>query len=76
MYKMFEGKTITLIKPIGGLVAGQQKTYELWTQGGIISIIEQKDVEAIDKVIKEASKNNWDIKEYLAYAIDEEGILN
>ena len=28
------GSTITLIKSKGGLIAGSQKHYELWVQGG------------------------------------------
>jgi hypothetical protein len=73
---MFEGRTLNLIRPNGGLVAGQQKTYELWTQGGIIYITDPKDVLAIDKVIKDAKRMNVDTKNYLEYMIDEEGILN
>jgi hypothetical protein len=72
---MFEGKTITLIKPFGGLVAGQQKHYELWTQGSIITITNNNDVVAIDKALKEAKKMNYDSKSYLQYQIDEEGIF-
>jgi len=81
---MFEGKTINIIKPIGGLVAGQQKTYELWTQGGIVYITSPEDVEAIDEVIKQVIRMNKrnqeygkiDLCDYLQYMIDEEGILN
>lgn len=73
---MFEGKTINLIKPIGGLVAGQQKIYELWTQGGIIYITNPEHVKAIDEVIKSAKRMNVDTKNYLEYMIDEQGILN
>ena len=73
---MFEGRTINLIKPIGGLVAGQQKTYELWTQGSIITVSNPDQVKAIDKTIKEAKKMNVDVKNYLCYQIDQEGILD
>jgi len=77
---MFEGKTINVIKPIGGNVAGQQKHYELWTQGGIITITDSKNVLAIDKTIKEAKRlkelYNININNYLQYMIDIEGILN
>ena len=73
---MFEGKTINIIEPVGGLVAGQQKTYELWTQGGIIYITSPLDVAAIDKVIKDAKRMKVDTKNYLEYMIDEQGILN
>lgn len=73
---MFEGKTINLIKPIGGLVAGQQKYYELWTQGGIITITDPKNVLAIDNTLKEGKRLNVNIKDYLQYMIDVEGILN
>lgn len=73
---MFEGRTLTQIKPIGGLVAGQQKTYELYTQGAVISITNPNHVKAIDQAIREAKKMNIEVKPYLEYMIDEEGILN
>ena len=59
---MFEGKTINLIKPIGGLVAGQPKTYELWTNGSIITITHSDHVKAINKAIKESIKMNVDTR--------------
>jgi len=74
--KLFEGKTITNIKPFKGLIAGQKKYYELWTQGSIITITDTKEVLRIDKVIKEAKKLNFDVYNYLQYMIDVEGILD
>jgi hypothetical protein len=74
--KLFEGKSITNIKPFGGLIAGQEKYYELWTQGSIITITNPRDVIAIDKAIKEAKKLNVNTESYLQYQIDVEGILN
>ena len=76
MSKMFEGRTIELIKSIGGTVAGQSKQYELWTQGGTITITNPEHVKAIDNTIKEAKRMNVNIEDYLCYMIDEEGILN
>lgn len=73
---MLQGRTITIIKPISGLVAGQSKHYELWTQGSIITIKEPEQVKQIDNIIKEAKRLNLNVKEYLQYMIDEEGILN
>lgn len=65
---------ITLIKSKGGIVAGSQKHYELWVQGGIITITDQKEVESIDRIIKEAEKLKVDVKEYLTWTIKNEGL--
>ena len=68
------GSTITLIKSKGGVVAGQPKHYELWVQGGIITITDQKEVESIDRIIKEAKELKADIKEYLTWTTENEGL--
>jgi hypothetical protein len=73
---MFEGRTLNLIKPFNGLVAGQEKYYELWTQGSIITVSNPEQVKAIDEAIKEAKRLEVDVKSYLEYQIDQEGILN
>jgi len=73
---MFEGRTLNLIKPFGGLVAGQPKHYKLWTQGSIITVKNPEQVKAIDEAIKEAKRMEVDVKNYLEYMIDQEGILN
>ena len=72
---MFEGRTINQIKPIGGLIAGEQKTYELWTCGSIVYINNPKDVQAIDSALREAKRKGYDSKNYLQYMIDEEGLF-
>lgn len=76
MKKIFEGRSINLIRESGGIVAGDKKQFDLWTQGGIITITEFKQVEAINKAIKEAKHKNLDVKDYLLYMINEENILN
>ena len=73
---MFEGKTITQIKPIGGLVAGQSKIYQLWSQGSITTVTDSKEVTLIDEVLRDAKRLNLNSKEYLQYMIDEENIFN
>ena len=69
------GSTITLIKSKGGLITGSKKHYELWVQGGIITITDQKEVESIDRIIKEAKRMNTDTKEYLTWVIKNEGLI-
>ena len=73
-HNFLNGSTITLIKSRSGLVAGSQKHYELWVQGGIITITDQREVEAIDRIIKEAEDMKVDTKEYLTWTIENEGL--
>lgn len=73
---MFEGKTITQIKPFGGLVAGDPRYYELWTQGCIVTIKNSKEVEAIEKTLKQTHKVGVDAREYLKYMIDDEDLFD
>ena len=74
-YDFLGGSTITLIKSKGGLIAGSKKHYELWVQGGIITITDQKEVLSIDRITKEAKKMKVDIKEYLTWVIKNEGLI-
>lgn len=74
--KILQGKSITNIMPINGLVTGQKKSYELWTQGGIISFTETQDVKEIDNIIAEVAAMNKkgvsiDVKDYLLFEIAE-----
>lgn len=69
------GNTISNIKPIGGLVAGQPKKFEIWTEGTTILITDPKDVKEIDDTLLEAKKLQIDAKKYLEYRILNEEIL-
>ena len=76
---MFNGKTINLIrqnKQYNSKKAEFCKTIDLWTDGGIVSIIKENEVEAIESAIKTAVKNGYTVNEYLQYMIDEQNILN
>ena len=50
---VFKGKEITVIKPMGGLVAGQPKSYQLWITGGIISVTSEEDVTLVDEILED-----------------------
>jgi hypothetical protein len=73
--KMLEGKTIIIIKPLGGLFTRQPKHFEIWTQDGVLIITEPKHIIAIQKAIKEAKKQKININEYIKNKIDQEEIL-
>lgn len=70
---------INLIRQNGGLIAGQGKTVDLWICGGIITITNKTEVELIEAWIRAAEK--WangkaeEINNYVAYMLDESGIL-
>ena len=49
----FEGKSITAIKPMGGLTAEQPKTYQLWVTGGVVSVIREEDVVLVDEILED-----------------------
>ena len=72
---MLEGKTINAFYPCGGMVAGQPKYYELRITGGIMTITKQKEVEAIDRVLKEARRMKVDVCNYLQYCIDQQDLF-
>lgn len=72
---MLNGKSLNIINPIGGLVAGQPKSYDLWVTGDIISITESHDVERLDNAINEALKlkkhvTDLNINNYIEYLIN------
>lgn len=73
---ILNGRSINLIRQNGGLIAGDPKTYELWVTGGIITITDQEQVTAIDRAIKEAKKIDAEVKSYLEYMIENEGLLS
>ena len=71
--------TINLIRQNGGVIAGQKKTIDIWTHGGIVTITDKNEIESIEKWIREAAK--WAngktevIKDYVSYMLDQYGIL-
>ena len=71
--------TINLIRQNGGLIAGQKKTIDIWTHGGIVTITDKNEIESIEKWIREAAK--WAngkaeaINNYVSYMLDQYGIL-
>ena len=76
---MFNGKTINLIRPNEQYNEKKgmfYKTIDIWTDGGIVSITKENEVEAIESAIKTAVKNGYTVNEYLQYMIDEQNILN
>lgn len=73
---MLQGRSINRINRIGGIVAGQPAHYEIWTQGGIIEVKNNNDVEAIDNAVYEAKKMDVNVNDYVRYVIEEENILN
>ena len=73
---ILNGRSINLIRANGGLIAGDSKTYELWVTGAIITITDQKQVTAIDRAINDAKKYNAEVKNYLEYMIENEGLLS
>lgn len=70
---------INLIRQNGGLIAGQKKTFDIWTCGGIVTITDKIEIELIEAWIRTAEK--WangkaeEINNYVAYMLDESGIL-
>ena len=69
---------INLIRQNGGIIAGQKKTIDMWTHGGIITITDKNEIESIEKWIREAAK--WAngkpeaINDYVSYMLDQYGI--
>lgn len=71
--------TINLIRQNGGVIAGQKKTIDIWTHGGIVTITDKNEIESIEKWIRETAK--WAngkaevINDYVPYMLDQYGIL-
>ena len=70
---------INLIRQSGGIIAGQKKTIDIWTHGGIVTITDKNEIESIEKWIRESAK--WAngkpeaINGYVSYMLDQYGIL-
>lgn len=67
--------TINLIRQNGGLIAGQKKTIDIWTHGGIVTITDKNEIESIEKWIREAAKWANGKNDYVSYMLDQYGIL-
>lgn len=71
--------TINLIRQNGGVIAGQKKTIDMWTHGGIVTITDKDEIESIEKWIREAEKlangKTEAINDYVSYMLDQYGIL-
>lgn len=71
--------TINLIRQNGGVIAGQKKTIDIWTHGGIITITDKNEIESIEKWIRAAAKwangKTEAINNYVSYMLDQYGIL-
>ena len=71
---MFEGKRITSIHYIGGLVAGQPLQIDIHYTGGAILFTDPGDVSKIAAWIRKALKLQVDPCSYLQYMFTEEGL--
>lgn len=71
--------TINLIRQNGGVIAGQKKTIDMWTHGGIVTITDKNEIESIEKWIREAEKlangKTEAVNDYVSYMLDQYGIL-
>ncbi|MFI2856824.1 hypothetical protein ACH6EH_06760 [Paenibacillus sp. JSM ZJ436] len=71
---MLSGNTIRRISKQGGIVAGDKKYYELFLYGSTLTIKQEEEVKAIDKAIREAKSNDYNVIEYVQYMIEHEDI--
>lgn len=75
--------TINLIRQNGGVIAGQKKSVDIWTHGGIVTITDETEIKLIGSWIRAAAK--WQPKEYetkteminnyVSYMLDQYDIL-
>lgn len=71
--------TINLIRQNGGVIAGQKKSVDIWTHGGIVTITDETEVKLIESWIRAAAKwangKTEAINNYVSYMLDQYGIL-